>query len=99
MNQAKIGVLPSSSKKRKGPGEKVEPLAFSLHAIQHEEHYSTLIESLADAVFEFEGEVLVWCNDRVEEIYGYTRDELIGKNARFFFSGRRRCFRVRSRDL
>ena len=100
MNEAKIGVLSSSSKKRKRTGEKVEHLAFSLRAIQDvdklimrteealresEEHYSTLIESLADAVFEFKGAVLVWCNDRVEEIYGYTKDELIGKNAKFFF--------------
>jgi len=96
LNQAKAGV----SKKRKRAGEKVEHPACSLRAIQDvdklimrteealresEEHYSTLIGSLADAVFEFKGAVLVWCNDRVEEIYGYTKDELIGKNAKFFF--------------
>jgi len=52
---------------------------------ESEEHYSTLIGSLVDAVFEFKEGVLVWCNDRVEEIYGYTRDELIGRNAKFFF--------------
>ena len=100
MNQAKTGVMSSSSRKRKKTGEKGEYLTSSLRAIQNvdklimraeealqesEEHYSTLIGSLADAVFEFKGGVLVWCNDRVEEIYGYTRDELIGKGARFFF--------------
>ncbi len=96
MNQSRAGV----SKKHKRTGEKVEHLACSLRAIQDvdkliicteealresEEHYSTLIGSLADAVFEFKGAVLVWCNDKVEEIYGYTKDELIGKNAEFFF--------------
>ncbi|MCX5994548.1 MAG: PAS domain S-box protein, partial [Chloroflexi bacterium] len=97
MNQAKTGVMSSSSRKCKRTGEH---LTRSLRAVQDidklimraeealqesEEHYSTLIGSLADAVFEFKGGVLVWCNDRVEEIYGYTRDELIGKGARFFF--------------
>jgi two-component system, chemotaxis family, sensor kinase Cph1 len=92
--------MSSSSRKSKKAGEKGEYLTRSLRAIQNvdklimraeealqesEEHYSTLIGSLADAVFEFKGGVLVWCNDRVEEIYGYTRDELIGKGARFFF--------------
>ena len=100
MNQAKTGVVSSISRKRKKGGEKVEHLTRSLRAVQDidklimraeealqesEEHYSTLIGSLADAVFEFKGGVLIWCNDRVEEIYGYTRCELIGRNAGFFF--------------
>ena len=52
---------------------------------ESEEHYETLMGSLQDAVFEFRGGELVWCNDKVEEIYGYTKKDLIGKNARFFF--------------
>ncbi len=100
MNQEKTGVESSVFRKSKRDGEKVEQLTRSLRAVQDidkliiraeealqesEEHYSTLIGSLVDAVFEFKGGVLVWCNDRVEEIYGYTRDELIGKGAKFFF--------------
>jgi PAS domain S-box-containing protein len=52
---------------------------------QSEEHYSTLVRSLTDAVFKLKGKVITWCNDRVEEIYGYKRDELIGKNATLLF--------------
>jgi PAS domain S-box-containing protein len=43
-----------------------------------------LIANLADAVFEFKEGVLVGCNDGVENIYGYTKGELIGKKAGFF---------------
>ena len=50
---------------------------------QSEQHYSTLVESMTDAVFKFKGKGITWCNDRVEKIYGYTRDELIGKEANF----------------
>jgi PAS domain S-box-containing protein len=52
---------------------------------QSEEHYSTLVRSLTEAVFKFKGKVITWCNDRVEEIYGYKKDELIGKNADSLF--------------
>ncbi len=52
---------------------------------QSEEHYSTLVRSLTDAVFKLKGKVITWCNDRAEEIYGYTKDELIGKKASFLF--------------
>ena len=52
---------------------------------QSEEHYSTLVRSLTDAVFKLKGRVITWCNDRVEEIYGYKRDELIGKEAAVLF--------------
>jgi PAS domain S-box-containing protein len=52
---------------------------------QSEEHYSTLARSLTDAVFKLKGKVITWCNDRVEDVYGYEKDELIGKNATFLF--------------
>ncbi len=100
MSQEKADEASLSFRKRKKMGEKGEHLTRSLRAVQDidnlimrveealqesEEHYSMLIGSIADAVFEFKGEVLVWCNDRVEEMYGYSRDELIGKGATFFF--------------
>ena len=50
-----------------------------------EQHYSALIKNLADALFEIKEGVIVWCNDKAEEIYGYPKDELIGKDARFFY--------------
>jgi len=52
---------------------------------QSEEHYSTLVRSLTDAVFKLKGKVITWCNDRVEKIYGYKRDELIGKEVTVLF--------------
>jgi len=50
-----------------------------------EQHYSALVRNLADAVFEIKEGVITWCNDRVEGIYGYAKDELIGRDASFFF--------------
>jgi PAS domain S-box-containing protein len=38
---------------------------------------------MTDAVFKFKGKRITWCNDRVEKIYGYTKEELIGKEASF----------------
>ena len=52
---------------------------------ESEEHYSALVGNLTDAVFTFKGGVITWCNDRVEEIYGYPKEELLGKNASFFY--------------
>ena len=52
---------------------------------ESEQHYAALVGNLADAVFEFKGGVITWCNERVEEIYGYPREELLGKSASFFY--------------
>ena len=52
---------------------------------ESEEHYSALVKSLTDAVFLSKGGVITWCNDRVEEIYGYPKNELLGKHASFFY--------------
>jgi two-component system NtrC family sensor kinase len=49
------------------------------------EHYSALVENLADGVFQFREGVITWCNSAVEAIYGYSRDELIGMEASGFF--------------
>jgi len=50
-----------------------------------EELSSALIGNLTDAVFLFRGDAIAWCNDRVEEIYGYPKEELWGKSANFFY--------------
>lgn len=50
-----------------------------------EEQYSALVGNLADAVLISRGGKVAWCNDRADEILGYTKDELMGKDASFFF--------------
>lgn len=52
---------------------------------ESEEQYSALVANLADAVLISKGGRITWCNDRAEEILGYTKDELMGKEASFFF--------------
>lgn len=52
---------------------------------ESEKHYSALVGSLTDAVFKIRGKMISWCNDRVEKIYGYTKEELVGKMASFLF--------------
>jgi len=52
---------------------------------ESEEHYSALVGNLTDAVFKVKGGVVTWCNDKVEQIYGYPEDELLGKSASFFY--------------
>ena len=49
-------------------------------------HYSTLVGSLSEAVFWFVDGKIVWCNDRVAEIYGHGKEELTGKDASYFVS-------------
>jgi PAS domain S-box-containing protein len=51
---------------------------------ESEEHYSVLVENLSDGVFHLKDGFVVWCNDNVNQIYGYTKDELIGKDISFF---------------
>jgi PAS domain S-box-containing protein len=50
-----------------------------------EQQHSALVKNLADAVFEVRGGIITWCNERAEAIYGYTKDELIGKDVSFFY--------------
>ena len=50
-----------------------------------EEHYLTLLKSLTDAVLQFREGKVAWCNDRVEALYGYSKEALAGKSAAFFF--------------
>jgi two-component system NtrC family sensor kinase len=48
------------------------------------EEYSALVENLSDAVFHFRDGVVVWCNDKVSQIYGHTKDDFLGKDISFF---------------
>jgi len=52
---------------------------------ESEEHYSALVGSLTDAVFKIKDGIITWCNDRAEELYGYSKDELIGKRVSLFY--------------
>jgi len=47
---------------------------------ESKKRYSALVENLADAVFT-SGKNIIWCNDQVKEIFGYSKDELIGRKA------------------
>lgn len=51
---------------------------------ESEEQYSALVANLADAVLISKEGKITWCNDRTEEILGYKKDELLGKDASFF---------------
>ena len=51
---------------------------------ESEEQYSALVANLADAVLISKGGRITWCNDRTEEILGYAKDELTGRDAGFF---------------
>ena len=51
---------------------------------ESEEEYSLLVGNLADAVFRYREGVITWCNDRIEEMLGYTTEELIGKDVYLF---------------
>jgi PAS domain S-box-containing protein len=52
---------------------------------ESEKQYSALVGNLTDAVFLFKDGLITWCNDRIEEIYGYPKEELLGKHASFFY--------------
>jgi diguanylate cyclase (GGDEF)-like protein/PAS domain S-box-containing protein len=50
---------------------------------QSEEHYAALVGGMTDAVFKFTGNKITWCNEAVEDVYGYKPAELIGKDVGF----------------
>ena len=71
-----LGIIASNLTQRK----------LSEEALQNsEELCSALVKNLTDAVFLFKGSVVTWCNDMVERIYGYPKNELLGKHASFFY--------------
>ena len=50
-----------------------------------EQHYSALVRNLAHTIFEIKEGIIVWCNERVEGLYGYTKEEVTGKDVSFFY--------------
>ena len=36
-------------------------------------------------MLQFKDGMVAWCNDRVEKLYGYSKEALAGKSAAFFF--------------
>ena len=52
---------------------------------ESEAHYSALVRSLTDALFTIRDGIITWCNDRVEAVYGYTKDELAGRQVSSLF--------------
>ncbi len=48
--------------------------------------YTALLDNVPDAVFRYQEGVMTWANDRIEQILGYSRDELVGKVADLFVS-------------
>jgi two-component system NtrC family sensor kinase len=55
-------------------------------AWQSEEDFATLIENIPDAIFKSCGGRIAWCNNAVQEMFGYTKDELLGTDLDEFFS-------------
>ncbi len=45
---------------------------------ESQDDLSVLLGSIADAVIKSRDGVIVWCNDRVEDIFGYSKEELLG---------------------
>jgi PAS domain S-box-containing protein len=52
---------------------------------ESEAHYSALVRSLTDAVFKIRDGTIIWCNERVEAVYGYTRYDLVGREVSSLF--------------
>jgi PAS domain S-box-containing protein len=52
---------------------------------QAERQFDALIENLADAVVRLRLGMVDWCNDRVEDVLGYTKDELTGVEVQQLF--------------
>lgn len=52
---------------------------------ESEAQYSALVKSLTDAVFKIRDGTIIWCNERVEAVYGYTRYDLIGMKVTSLF--------------
>lgn len=51
---------------------------------ESEEQYSALVQNIADAVFRFKEGKLTWANNRIEEILGYTKEEMVGVDVDLF---------------
>ncbi|UCG83594.1 MAG: PAS domain S-box protein [Dehalococcoidia bacterium] len=51
---------------------------------ESEEQYSAVVQNVADAVFRFREGQITWANDRIGEILGYSKGEMVGFDASLF---------------
>ncbi len=51
---------------------------------ESEEGYSILVSNLADAVFTFKEGVVSWGNDKIEDMLGFTKEEVVGTDVNLF---------------
>ncbi len=62
--------------------------AYKKHSLQTEENYSFLVESLEDygiLMMDTKGKIVSW-NEGAKKIFGYTREEAVGKSISLIFS-------------
>jgi len=57
------------------------------------EDLSVLLGSIADAVIKSRDGIIVWCNDRVEDVFGYSKEELLGTDGSVLYSHGAECSR------
>jgi PAS domain S-box-containing protein len=53
---------------------------------ESEEEYSMVVANVADAVFKYRDGSMTWANDQIEEMLGYTKEELIANDVNLFVS-------------
>jgi two-component system NtrC family sensor kinase len=51
---------------------------------ESEKQYAAVVENVADAVFRFKEGQITWANDRIEEMLGYSKGEMVALDASFF---------------
>jgi PAS domain S-box-containing protein len=51
---------------------------------ESEEQYSLVVANVADAVFKYRDGKMTWANDRIEEMLGYTKEELVSNDVNLF---------------
>ena len=52
---------------------------------QSEEDLYVLLANITDAIFKSRGGIIVWCNESVRDVFGYTADELLGTDGTLLF--------------
>jgi PAS domain S-box-containing protein len=53
--------------------------------LQSEENLALLLDNTADAIVKSRDGVIVWCNDRVLDIFGYRKEDLLGTDGSVLF--------------
>jgi two-component system NtrC family sensor kinase len=51
---------------------------------ESEEQLAAVVQNVADAVFRFKEGQITWANDRIEEMLGYSKGEMVGLDAGLF---------------